>query len=1273
MQRERSEAPAHIVYGMTPIQQGSGRVLRALAIVAVVTTIALASMAGSRAQEGAVAVEVRIWQHVDHGETLYISARPARGSWRTLGTIRLSLKEGLFPGHDYRYTDLTIDVPREGLGPVAVAVGVWQHVEWTNTIYVSAWPTYPSWYRPNPILLALDDGLGPREEYRYGDIALGVPLPSAPRPESCDGGIAVPDPGRNPGLVQDCEVLLEARDVLLGDGPALNWSPDRPLVEWAGVTVDGRPGRVTALDLGGRDLSGSIPPELTDLDHLQQLDLGFNELTGVIPPELSQLPNLHTLQLGANQLTGEIPPELGSFATIRSLSLGGNALTGAIPPELGQLTTLVGLNLAGNQLSGAIPPELGMLVNAETIYLSSNQLSGDIPRELTNIPNLRTLSTYRNEIGCIPAPLLEAIPDVWLDGGGRLSHYESICASIDYEDAAAACAADGAVEDPAENAGLVNDCAALLVARARLVGDRSGSDGEALDNWKADVPVAEWLGVTVGGSPLRVTELAVPYGYYVGRYALVGILPRELGLLSRLEVLDLSDSHWISGSIPPELGALSSLRILNLEDNRLTGEIPPELGDLSSLEELRLGGNELTGEIPAELGRLGELRILSLSSWLSGGVYGGNQLRGQIPPEIGRLANLEQLDLSNSLLTGAIPTELGALSKLMLLDLNDSQISGPIPPELGSLASLKGLDLARTRISGAIPPELGSLSSLTGLDLSSTQISGEIPPELGMLANLRDLSLSGNQLAGTIPPELGMLVNLSTLNLSDSRLGGPLPPELGSLARLKRMYLRENQLTGGIPREFGQLRELETLDLRGNQLTGSIPAELGDLPFNSYFGGLYLSGNEWSGCLPLSLRPLLEISDYLWTSDLRRLRLSYCQCLAPPDETAVPDLTVGADGIPHLRGGDETGVAGTYRLTFSLVIDLPAGGVFRLGQRSPGRDNDGDMRVSIYETTSASALVIDPFTGYEYSRSVVDGPADCENNPSRLFDLIVDSARNQPPYTPAAPATIESPDRLEYLEGGRTYWLNADVHLIFDVPEGARFRRGWSGLCADPGRCYSFLTLTDDETNSTLRLDVETGEPGWRTEVTEAGMEQGVDAVFDQITASVRQHPAPPSCERPETAPDCAILLDARDALAGEAELNWSEDVPIHHWWGVTVDRWTGRVTEVHPGRRGLTGRIPPALGELSALKVLWLGPSNRLTGEIPAELGQLSDLESLYLRGNHLTGEIPEELGRLPNLRSVDLQGNRLEGCLPDAWQQFRIEMGTEASNPDLRRCDEQ
>jgi Leucine-rich repeat (LRR) protein len=40
------------------------------------------------------------------------------------------------------------------------------------------------------------------------------------------------------------------------------------------------------------------------------------------------------------------------------------------------------------------------------------------------------------------------------------------------------------------------------------------------------------------------------------------------------------------GIIPKELGMLKSLRVLDLGMNQLTGPIPPEIGDLNILETL---------------------------------------------------------------------------------------------------------------------------------------------------------------------------------------------------------------------------------------------------------------------------------------------------------------------------------------------------------------------------------------------------------------------------------------------------------------------------------------------------------------------------------------------------------------------------------------------------------------------------------------------------------------------------------------------------------------
>lgn len=123
----------------------------------------------------------------------------------------------------------------------------------------------------------------------------------------------------------------------------------------------------------------------------------------------------------------------------------------------------------------------------------------------------------------------------------------------------------------------------------------------------------------------------------------------------------------------------------------------------------------------------------------------------------------------------------------------------------------------------------------------------------------------------------------------------------------------------------------------------------------------------------------------------------------------------------------------------------------------------------------------------------------------------------------------------------------------------------------------------------------------------------GLDDVFDQIAATARLTP-PPSCWEESLAPDCAILLAARDVLAGDGALNWSADVPVEDWVGVTVFGTPRRVRWLHLGRYGLTGTIPPELGNL-ALRELWLA-GNDFTGCIPNALWMVSvkDIASLEL-----------------------------------------------------------
>ena len=168
------------------------------------------------------------------------------------------------------------------------------------------------------------------------------------------------------------------RDVLVAlynatDGPnwlrSENWLSNRPISEWTGVWAVGAPSerRVTELDLSAIGMTGEIPPELGQLDHLARLKLESNQLRGEIPPELGQLEQLGRLDLSDNQLTGEIPPQLGQFDQLTFLDLTVNRLTGNVPTELGGLPALRVLVLAGNPLHGCIPAPLeGQILDGYT-------------------------------------------------------------------------------------------------------------------------------------------------------------------------------------------------------------------------------------------------------------------------------------------------------------------------------------------------------------------------------------------------------------------------------------------------------------------------------------------------------------------------------------------------------------------------------------------------------------------------------------------------------------------------------------------------------------------------------------------------------------------------------------------------------------------------------------------------------------------------------------------------------------------------------------------
>ena len=329
------------------------------------------------------------------------------------------------------------------------------------------------------------------------------------------------------------------------------------------------------------------------------------------------------------------------------------------------------------------------------------------------------------------------------------------------------CAA-GAVADGEDNPGLMSDCELLLRSRDTLA-------GSATLNWREDVAMSEWEGVTLSGTPERVT------------------------------ILELQ-GKGLDGEIAVELSWVSELRLLYLHGNRLSGEIPGELGKLTNLERLYLHGNSLSGEIPEELDGLRKLRRLFAQR---------NDLSGEIPGSLSYLENLDWLDLSVNDLTGEIPDKLGKLTKLRRLYLHVNKLGGEIPEDLRGLTNLTHLLLAGNSLNGEIPTELGNLSSLVWLALSGNELTGSVPASLGGLTELQRLYLGFNELTGPIPSELGNLTALSNLWLNNNQLSGDIPASLGNLTNLERWRLRNNSFTGCVPAGLAAVEnsDLESLGL----------------------------------------------------------------------------------------------------------------------------------------------------------------------------------------------------------------------------------------------------------------------------------------------------------------------------------------------------------------------------------------------------------------------------------------------------------------------------
>ena len=1049
-------------------------------------------------------------------------------------------------------------------------------------------------------------------------------------------------PGMNPGLFEDCGVLLELRGALTDHESALwTWDFGQPLATWVGVSVGGATPRVVGLDLTRKGLEGPLPSVLGRLDGLLSLRLGGNRFEGRIPAELGALKNLRELALDENRLGGAVPRALGELPALSVLRLAGNDFDRPFPAALyetadhdldlyDELFCLPSAGLdsvmfddcsrlmaAREALAGVGGTRLnwraGTLLREWSgvsfdrasqrviaIDLEGRGLAGVVPQAFGGLDRLEVLRLGRNQLaGAIPERLTELrrlrvldLADNRLGGAvpaafGDLPALELLRLG---GNGFTVCPppklreiVDHDLDMAVPCAGRIEGFPGLAADVAALLAARDALAGSAALNWRPDLPISVWRGVEIGGAPPRVAALTLT------RVGLNGRIPPELGGMTRLVALRLNGNR-LGGPVPEELGGLADLRELDLSVNVLTGSVPASLGRLSSLESLWLGGNRLSGSIPEELGGLADLRKLALDD---------NALTGSVPASLGRLSSLERLRLANNRLSGSIPEELGDLADLRALALQNNALTGSVPASLGRLSSLERLRLANNRLSGPIPEELGDLADLRELALQNNALTGPVPASLGRLSSLERLRLDGNPLSSRAPGSMAGLSRLSLLRPAGNTLSGLSPAAEATPAAAPRASVDSAASTTTLCRSTPELMDdcMALLHSRGHLTNWQISLNWGlELPVERWEGvtvegdpprvtALELRSVGLRGIVPSNLGGL---------SALRRLMLD-----GNPLRGAAPAALGELRALETLYLGDN-GFAGCPPPTLQRVVDhdLDDTLCLPLPADAAGLAADAALLLDARDALTGDAATLN------WSRRIPLnewGGVTVAGSPPRVTELDLSHAG----------LSGRIPPELAKLEALAVLRLDGNA-LIGSVPAG----------------------LAESERLVELRLEGNalSGAPPLQ--------ELAFAAAF-----GAPQFCRPGGGANGRLLADCVRLLTMRDALSGDATLNWSRAIPLADWRGVRVDGAPPRVTALALPGVGLSGALPPDLGRLDRLASLRL-QDNQLAGAVPAELGDLEFLEELDLSNNRLSGVVPRSLDALDRLSRLDLGDNFFTHC---------------------------
>ncbi|KAH1241975.1 Receptor-like protein 13 [Glycine max] len=527
------------------------------------------------------------------------------------------------------------------------------------------------------------------------------------------------------------------------------------------------------------DLSyNKLDKNFHDLSNLEHLILDYNNLENEFLKNIGELTSLKVLSLQQCDINGTLPPtDWFKLKKLEELYLSRNEFEGPLPSSFVNMTSLRNLEISGNHFIGNFDSNLASLTSLEYFDFTGNQF--EVPVSFTPFANLSKIKFIYGEGNRVVLDSQHSL-QTWIP---KFKLQKLIVSST----------------TETKSLPLPNF---LLYQNNLTYIDLSG--------WKLEGDFPHWL----LENNTKMTDALFRNCSFTGTFQL------PMSPLPNIQTIDVSD-NTVYGQIPSNniSSIYPNLQYLNLSGNNIQGSIPSELGQMSLLYLLDLSENQLSGKIPENILADGHpLQFLKLSN---------NMLEG---PILNIPNGLETLILSHNRFTGRLPSNIFN-SSVVLLDVSNNHLVGKLPSYVEKFSRLQGLYMSNNHFEGSIPIELAEPENLSHLDLSQNNLTGHVPSFAN--SNLQFIHLNNNHLSGLSKRMFNENSSLVMLDLSYNEISSKIQDMIQDLSytRLNFLLLKGNHFIGDIPKQLCQLTDLSILDLSHNNFSGAIPNCLGKMPF----------------------------------------------------------------------------------------------------------------------------------------------------------------------------------------------------------------------------------------------------------------------------------------------------------------------------------------------------------------------------------------------------------------------------------------------------------